>query len=112
MPSRRRRRDRRRRLDHPMPRPSVVPERPKRGEVLKRAAFEERMARTRRTRTFVGMVGFVPLAAALFPVGPLADVPREIWLWIWAAIFGTFLGLTVRMWRERRAFRRTGAVPS
>lgn len=78
---------------------------------MKRAAFEARMARIRRTRTLVGLVGFVPLLASLFPIGPLALVPREIYLGIWAAVFGTFLGLTVRMWRERRAFARTGAVP-
>lgn len=67
------------------------------------------MARVRRTRTFVGLLGFFPLAASLFCVGPLCEVPREIWLGIWAAVFGTFLGLTIRMWRERRAFERAGA---
>ena len=70
------------------------------------------MARIRRTRSLVGLVGFVPLLASLFPVGPLALVPREIYLGIWAAVFGTFLGLSVRMWRERRAFQRTGAMPT
>lgn len=65
------------------------------------------MARVRRTRSFVGLLGFLPLIAALLPIGPLALVPREIWLGIWAAIFGTFLGLTIRMWRERRAFERS-----
>ncbi len=79
---------------------------------MKRAAFEARMARIRRTRSLVGLVGFVPLLASLFPVGPLALVPREIYLGIWAAVFGTFLGLSVRMWRERRAFQRTGAMPT
>lgn len=68
------------------------------------------MARVRRTRSLVGLIGFLPLVAALFPVGPLALLPREIWLGIWAAIFGTFLGLTVRMWRERRAFARAAAA--
>ncbi len=77
---------------------------------MKRAAFEARMARIRRTRTLVGLVGFVPLLASLFPIGPLALVPREVYLGVWAAVFGTFLGLTVRMWRERRAFARQGAL--
>lgn len=77
---------------------------------MKRAAFDARMARIRRTRSLVGLVGFVPLLASLFPIGPLALVPREIYLGVWAAVFGTFLGLTVRMWRERRASARTGAV--
>lgn len=79
---------------------------------MKRAAFDARMARIRRTRSLVGLVGFVPLLASLFPIGPLALVPREIYLGIWAAVFGTFLGLTVRMWRERRAFQRAGATPT
>lgn len=78
---------------------------------MKRAAFEARMARVRRTRSVVGVLGFVPLVASLFCVGVLCAVPREIYLAIWAAVFGTFLGLTVRMWRERRAFERTGALP-
>lgn len=68
------------------------------------------MARIRRTRSFVGLLGFIPLIAALVPIGPLGMVPREIWLGVWAAIFGTFLGLTIRMWRERRAFERSLAA--
>lgn len=69
------------------------------------------MARIRRTRSLVGLLGFVPLVAALLPVGPLGLVPREIYLGLWAAVFGTFLGLSVRMWRERRAFARAAASP-
>lgn len=111
MTSRRRRRDRRgRRDDHPEPAPQPRQPAPKRAEAMKRVAFEARMARIRRARSIVGLVGFAPLLASLFPVGPLALIPREIYLAIWAAIFGTFLGLTVRMWRERRAFQRTGVV--
>lgn len=67
------------------------------------------MARIRRTRTFVGLIGFVPLLASLACVGVLCAVPREIWLGLWAAVFGSFLGLTIRMWRERRAFERAAA---
>ncbi|MGH2379420.1 MAG: hypothetical protein ACRDGT_13235 [Candidatus Limnocylindria bacterium] len=78
-------------------------------ESRRREAFELRMARLRRIRTVVGALGFVPLVASLLAasgVEILGVVPREIYLGIWAAIFGTFLGLTVRMWRERRAFKR------
>ncbi len=67
------------------------------------------MARIRRTRSIVGFLGFIPLVASLFCVGVLCAIPREIYLGLWAGVFGTFLGLTVRMWRERRAFERTGA---
>lgn len=79
---------------------------------MKRAAFEARMARIRRTRSFIGLLGFLPLLASLFCFGILCDIPREAYLAIWAAIFGTFLGLTVRMWRERRKFTRTGELPA
>ncbi len=107
MTSRRRRRDRRaRQPDHPEPpRPTV-----KKAEQRRRSEFEGRMARISRTRTWVGLTGFVPLivslACASIDLGPLCAVPREIYLAAWAAIFGTFLGLTIRMWRERRAFER------
>jgi hypothetical protein len=110
--SRRRRRDR-----HPrVPGPRNVQghdlrESATKAEARRRAAFEARMARIRRTRSFVGLIGFAPLLASLFCFGILCEVPREVYLAIWAAIFGTFLGLTVRMWRERRAFARTGAIP-
>ena len=68
------------------------------------------MQRISRTRTLIGFAGFVPLtlslACATVDLGPLCAVPREIYLGLWAAVFGTFLGLTIRMWRERRAFER------
>lgn len=68
------------------------------------------MARVRRTRTVVGLLGFIPLFASLFCVGVLCQVPREIFLGLWAAVFGSFLGLTIRMWRERRAFERAATA--
>ena len=68
------------------------------------------MARIARTRTFVGLFGFIPLTASLacatIDLGPVCGVPREVYLAVWAAVFGTFLGFTIRMWRERRAFER------
>lgn len=67
------------------------------------------MARIRRVRSIVGLVGFAPLLASI--VG-FAGIPPAIYLGLWAAVFGTFLGLSVRMWRERRAFQRTLALPS
>jgi Na+-transporting methylmalonyl-CoA/oxaloacetate decarboxylase beta subunit len=73
------------------------------------------MARVARTRTFVGLTGFAPLlvsfaCAGLVDLGPLCAIPREVYLGVWAAIFGTFLGLTIRMWRERRAFEKASAA--
>lgn len=70
------------------------------------------MTRLKRIRSFVGLLGFVPLIASLLcpGIGPLCAVPREIYLGVWAAIFGMFLGLTIRLWRERRRFERAEAV--
>ncbi len=82
----------------------------KKGEQRRKAEFQARLARIARTRTVVGFLGFIPLVASVFCVGPLCEVPREIYLGVWAAIFGTFLGLTVRMWRERRAFDKAGSA--
>jgi hypothetical protein len=112
MSSRRRRRDRRgRHSDHPEPSPPPKPAL-KRADVRRRAEFEARMKRIRRTRTVIGFVGFLPLFASLFCAGPLCAIPREIYLGLWAAIFGTFLGLTIRMWRERREFARQAGAPA
>ncbi|MBU6423661.1 MAG: hypothetical protein KGQ88_06480 [Chloroflexi bacterium] len=84
----------------------------KKAEARRRAEFEARMTRMQRIRTVVGLLGFVPLAASLacgsgLDIVGVCSVPREVYLGLWAAIVGTFLGLTFRMWRDRRAERRT-----
>ena len=115
MAGRRRRRERRGRhaqTDRPSPHPAGERAGAK-AESRRRESLEGRHARLRRIRTIIGAVGFVPLVGSLlcnFGVEPFCVIPREIYLGIWAALFGTFLGLTVRMWRERRAAGR-GAVP-
>ena len=110
MSPRRRRHDRRSRApDHPEP-ARTPPQR--KVELRRRADFEARAARIKRVRTFVGLLGFIPLAVSLFCGAGgdgLCAVPREIYLAVWAAIFGTFLGLTIRLWRERRAFEKAAA---
>lgn len=68
------------------------------------------MARIRRTRSVLGFLGLLPLAATLFPAGPLGAIPPEVYLLVWAALFGSFIGLTIRMWRERRAFERAASA--
>jgi len=35
--------------------------------------------------------------------------PRDGWLLVWAALFGSFLGLTIRLVLERRKFERGAA---
>lgn len=77
----------------------------------RRAAFAAQQRRLGRRRTTIGALGFVPLVASLgCGAGTFLDVlcvvPREVWLLIWAALFGSFLGLTIRLIRERRRFER------
>ena len=77
----------------------------------RRLAFHAGQRRLARRRTIIGILGFVPLGASLgCGIGPpfdlLCAIPRELWLLIWAALFGSFLGLTIRLIRERRRFER------
>lgn len=78
------------------------------------ADFRARMKRTSRLRTWVGALGFLPLTAALacnVSLGalPFCAIPREWYLAVWAGIFGTFVGLSIRMFRERRSHARSEA---
>lgn len=75
------------------------------------AESQARLRRIGRLRTLVGLSGFVPLAAALVCTPsagalPFCAIPREWFLAVWAGIFGTFVGLTIRMFRERRDHAR------
>jgi len=77
----------------------------------KRRAYAERQGRLTRRRTVVGLLAFVPLLASLGCGTPpmlavLCFLPRDIWLLIWAALFGSFLGLTIRLILERRKFEK------
>jgi hypothetical protein len=81
----------------------------------RRAEFMAAQQRLGRRRNVVGLLGFVPLAASLAatlgcasgtPLDLFCVIPRDVWLLIWAAIFGSFLGLTIRLIRERRKFLR------
>ena len=88
--------------------------RPKRAErkaVDLRAAFEAEQIKTKRRRTIFGMLGFVPLALSLgcgtgTPLDAFCVIPRDVLLLVWAALFGSFLGLTIRLILERRKFER------
>ena len=79
-----------------------------------RAKYADDRRRLERRRTIVGLLALIPLAAwALqLPFGPLdfLGVPaRDGWLLVWTALFGSFLGITIRLILERRRFAR-GAV--
>ena len=77
----------------------------------KRVEFLASQQRLARWRSLTGVAGFVPLVLVFAcgsgsPVGFLCIVPPDWLLWIWAALFGTFLGLTIRLVIERRRFER------
>ena len=86
----------------------------KRGEreaERKREAFHASQQRLGRRRTIVGLLGIVPFAASLVcgagtPLEFLCVLPQSWWLLVWAALFGSFLGLTIRLVLERRRFER------
>jgi hypothetical protein len=87
----------------------AVDRRGARPDERRRETFEAKQLSLRRRRTFIGALGFVPLGGALgcgAGAEILCVVPREAWLAIWAALFGSFLGLTIRLFLERRKFQR------
>jgi hypothetical protein len=113
-----RKRRRERRADRNAHTPAnAAPSEPKRAakaEERRRAKYAEDRKRLERRRTVIGLLALIPLAAwALqLPFGPLDFVgisPRDGWLLIWAALFGSFLGLTIRLVLERRRFERAAA---
>jgi len=83
----------------------------------RRRAYLEQRKRLSQRRTVVGFLGFVPLLASLgcgtgTPLDVFCFLPRDVWLLVWAALFGSFLGLTIRLILERRKFQKVerGAV--
>ncbi len=98
--------DAKKRGDH-----DVVKRRADRDVEKKRAAFLATQRKLARRRTVIGMLAFVPLLASLVcgtgtPLDALCVLPQEYWLLIWAALFGSFLGLTIRLVLDRRRFER------
>jgi hypothetical protein len=90
------------------------PKRLVKAEERRIAKYSEDRKRLERRRFVIGSLGVIPLAAWALqaPVGPLdfIGVPaRDGWLLIWAALFGSFLGLTIRLVLERRRFERGAA---
>jgi hypothetical protein len=106
MARRRRRRERRDASEH---RPAKPDKRQMRSEDKRRDTFEADQKSLRRRRTFIGALAFIPLGGALgcgAGLQLLCQIPQEWWLAIWAALFGSFLGITIRLFLERRKFRR------
>jgi hypothetical protein len=73
-----------------------------------RAVVEYRVRETRlkRYRTVVGFLGLIPFIGSLACDGGLVAfcVPWSWYMAIWAAVFGAFIGLSIRLVRERRQF--------
>ena len=93
---------------------TAEPKRVVKAEERRRTKYAEDRKRLERRRTIVGLLGLIPLGAwALqLPFGPLDFIgvpPRDAWLLVWAALFGSFLGLTIRLVLERRKFARGAA---
>ena len=112
-----RKRRRERRDEHAAPAHTETAEAPRRAvkaEERRRAKYAEDRKRLGRRRTIAGLLAIIPLGAWAFqlPFGPLdfLGVPaRDGWLVVWAALFGSFLGLTIRLVLERRKFERGAA---
>ena len=70
------------------------------------AAYRLRETRLKRSRTVVGFLGLVPLIGSLACDGGvlLFCVPWSWYMAVWAAVFGAFVGLSIRLIRERRRF--------
>ena len=70
------------------------------------ADHERRQAQLKRARTIVGFVGLAPLVGSLACDGglPLFCLPWSLYIGAWAVILGAFVGLSIRLIRERRQF--------
>jgi len=103
---RRRRRERRGDADH---RPAKPEKREKRSDEKRREAFEADQLSLRRRRRFIGALAFIPLLGTLgcgVGIAPVCAVPQEWWFAIFAAVFGSYLGINLRLFLERRKFQR------
>jgi hypothetical protein len=77
----------------------------------RRLAFVAGQRRLERRRVFLGFLGVVPLIGWLgcgsgTPLDALCFISRDVWILVWAALFGSFLGITIRLILERRKFQR------
>jgi len=109
---RRRRRERRERPEQRAQRPE---KRESREDEKRREAFEAERSSLVKRRRFVGALAFLPLIGNLgcaFGLTPACAVPTEWWLAIFAALFGSYLGITLRLFLDRRRFVRESASRS
>jgi hypothetical protein len=77
----------------------------------RRLAFLAGQRRLQRRRAFLGFLGFLPLVGWVgcgsgTPLDALCFISRDVWILVWAALFGSFLGITIRLILERRKFQK------
>jgi membrane associated rhomboid family serine protease len=109
----RRRRERRDRPEHPEQRGQRAEKRGTRQEAKRREAFEAARVSLIRRRRFIGALAFLPLIGNLgcaIGITPACAVPTEWWLAIFAALFGSYLGITLRLFLDRRRYARESAA--
>jgi hypothetical protein len=107
-----RRRRRRERRDASESGPAAPDRRAARADEKRRDAFNAQQRSLRRRRTLIGAAGFIPLVLTLGCGSGLdlpCALPRDVALLIFAGLFGGYLGLTIRLFRERRRFQREAA---
>ena len=70
------------------------------------AEWRSRETRLKRYRTAAGFLGLVPLVGSFGCDAGVAlfCVPWSWYMGLWAAVFGAFIGLSIRLIRERRQF--------
>jgi len=108
-----RHRRRRERRERPEQRGQRAEKRVTREEEKRREAFEAERVSLVKRRRFVGALAFLPLIGnlgCLIGIAPACAVPTEWWLAIFAALFGSYLGITIRLFLERRRFVRESAA--
>jgi hypothetical protein len=108
-----RHRRRRERRERPEQRGQRAEKRGTREEGKRREAFEAGRVSLTKRRRFVGALAFLPLIGNLgcgVGITPACAVPTEWWLAIFAALFGSYLGITLRLFLDRRRFVRESAA--
>lgn len=108
----RKRRPRDRRAAHPE-RPARPPHgerRAARDAERRRAEFLAGQARIARRRNIAALLALpillLTLACGTLPIPIACDIPREALLLAFSAIFGGYLGMTIRLFLDRRRYGR------
>ena len=72
------------------------------------AAGQRKIQARRRFVTFlfvIPMLGWIGCGSGT-PLDVMCVLPRDTWILVWFALLGSFLGLTIRLYLERRRFEK------